>query len=227
MLKHNKKSRQQGAKAAPAQTDDDFDDMLAEVCAADLADPAATSVSNPTMGTAVHESVPATASSSSSSSNPSPAPMIGNRDEAIMVACERGNMVQLRRWGRQAVHVASAEPLCACAYLGCPLDILRCLVNYLGADVNLAGKEGCSPLFFAVQQGHLNIVLCLLQEFGADVDNGDDNLGRSPLYLAASKGRLSAVRCLLKFRADINKATKVGVTPLMTDSFTKHAEVVT
>jgi hypothetical protein len=33
----NDKGKQQKAGAAAAQTDDDFDDMLAELCAADLA----------------------------------------------------------------------------------------------------------------------------------------------------------------------------------------------
>jgi hypothetical protein len=35
------KGKRQMAGAATAQTDDDFDDMLAKVCAADLASPAA------------------------------------------------------------------------------------------------------------------------------------------------------------------------------------------
>jgi hypothetical protein len=45
--KNTKEGKRQGAKAAPAQTDDDLDDMLAEVFAADLAITAATSVRKP------------------------------------------------------------------------------------------------------------------------------------------------------------------------------------
>jgi hypothetical protein len=86
MPKNKKKGKQEGAKAA--QTDDAFDDMLAEVCTADVAATTATSVSNTTSG-------------SSSSSTPSAAPTTGMRvsDEAIICACARGDTVQLRRQG--------------------------------------------------------------------------------------------------------------------------------
>jgi hypothetical protein len=204
MPKNKKKSKQQGMKAAPAQTDDDFNNMLAEVCAAD----------------------PNTSSSSCSSTSAPPVTWRRVSDEALVAACGRRDLVQLRRWGRQGIRIVSGAPLCVCAFRGARLDILRCLVNDLGADVNQRGNEGGSPLFFAAQQGHLNILLCLLEEFGADVDNGDDSL-RSPLFVAARQGHLNMVRCLLKFRTDINKASNIGETPLMAASLNKHAKVVT
>jgi hypothetical protein len=112
MPNNKKKGKQQGVKAATAQTNDDFDDMLAEVCATDLTVAAVTGVSTSTMGSTaaggvVPESAPATASSSSSSSPAraqgrpplSPAAlMMGRRisDEVIMAACERGDLAQMR-----------------------------------------------------------------------------------------------------------------------------------
>jgi ADP-heptose:LPS heptosyltransferase len=103
MPKNNTKGKRQGAKAALAQTDDDFDDMLAEVCAVDLAITAATSVRNLTAAAAT-----TTLSSSSSSSTsrvperPTPslaAPATGQTvsDAAISDACRRNDTTQLRR----------------------------------------------------------------------------------------------------------------------------------
>lgn len=45
---------------------------------------------------------------------------------------------------------------------------------YLGASVNVKGESGFTPLLYAVQQGHLNVVKILV-EAGADIDAEDDN----------------------------------------------------
>jgi hypothetical protein len=46
------------------------------------------------------------------------------------------------------------------------------------------------------------------------------------LFGAARSGHLPALRCLLKFRAEINYASCVGTTALMTAALHKHAKVV-
>jgi hypothetical protein len=107
------------------------------------------------------------------------------------------------------------------------LDILRCLVRELGADVDLEYDGGGTPLLYAAQEGHLDILLCLLEEFGADVNNEDESMGRSALFWSAENGNLDMVRCLLEHGANIDQANNLGVTPLMAASFNKHAEVVT
>jgi hypothetical protein len=223
---HGKKGKQQGVKVAPAQTDDDFDDMLAEMCAADPVIPDATGVSVPAAATA-STNTPST-SSSSSSSVPSAAPAMGNWDDAVMAACERGDTVQLRRWGRQGVRIVSARLLFDCVLNGVPLNVLRYVVTDLGADVNEADidNRGATPLHAAAQNGHLVVLRCLLEEFGADVHQADDD-GDLPLYCAAHFGHLSIIQCLLKFGADVNQATYAGQTPLMVASAGKHAEIVT
>jgi hypothetical protein len=58
------KGKRQKTGAAAAQIDDDFDDMLAEVCAADLAPPAA--------GSTIKSQSSSSSGSGSSSSNPTP-----------------------------------------------------------------------------------------------------------------------------------------------------------
>jgi hypothetical protein len=225
MPKGNKKGKRQDAKVAPAQTEDDFDDMLAEVCAADLTITAATSVHNPTAAAAN------TTTSSSSSSfsftprvpgrpTPSPAaPATGQTvtDDAINAAIKRNDLAQLRRWGRQGLRVTSGRPICYLAYNGAPLDVLRCLVNDLGADVNQTTKSGvgeCGALHLAAQTGNVDMVSCLVKELGADINLANER-GWTALWLAAAEGNVDMVSYLVKeLGADVNQANDAGWTAL-------------
>jgi ankyrin repeat protein len=226
MPKTIKNGKRQGTKASPAQTDDGFDDMLAEVCAADLTISAATSVRNP-----IAAAANTTTSSSSSLSTPRvpgrppPSPAAPETEEmvsgsAIVDACKRGDTAQLRRWGRQGFRVTIGNTLCYLAYNGAPLDVLRCLVNDLGANVNQTTKSSVGALHLAAEDGNVDLVSCLAKELGANED------GVTSLWLAASLGNLDMVRCLLKLKANVNQAAPNGVTPLMSASFGKHEEVV-
>jgi hypothetical protein len=169
MPKNNAKGKRQGAKAAPAQTDDDFDDMLAEMCAADLAITAATSVRNLTSAAAN-----TTTSSSSSSFTPrvpgtsTPglvAPATGQRAsaEAIIAACKHNDIAQLRLWGRQGVRLTNATPLMNCAVNGASVGLVRCLIDDLGADVNQRNSDGVTALWLAAAAGKLDVVRELLK----------------------------------------------------------------
>jgi ankyrin repeat protein len=124
-------------------------------------------------------------------------------------------LVQLRHWGRQGVRTVSADPLCYCSYQGLSLDIIRCLVRELGADIKLEYKGGDTPLCFAVKEGRLATVKCLVTEFGADVNQADTVDGRTPLMLAAYHEHLDVLSCLLELGADINKADNEGRTALL------------
>jgi hypothetical protein len=102
MPKNGKMGKHQGAKVAPVQTDDDFHGTLAQVCAADLAIMAVTSISNPTTAAAN-----TTTSSSSSSTprvpgTPPSSPAVPQTEEmisdaAMFDACKRGDTAQLWR----------------------------------------------------------------------------------------------------------------------------------
>jgi ankyrin repeat protein len=51
------------------------------------------------------------------------------------------------------------------------IDVVRCLVNELGADANQESNlKGLTPSQSAAVSGNLDIVRCLLDEFGVDVD---------------------------------------------------------
>jgi hypothetical protein len=145
MPKQNKnaKGKRQKAGVAAAQSDDDFDDMLAEVCAVDVASPLAVASITPTTTTTPPSS--SSSSSSSSSTYPSPAARTTrSRVEAretvseatIVQACSLGDMSLLQRWARRGVRVMSAEPLLTAAGCG-KLDAVRLLLQELGADASL------------------------------------------------------------------------------------------
>jgi hypothetical protein len=53
-------------------------------------------------------------------------------------------------------------------------------------NINLCSERGQSPLFVASQQGHCDVVKCLLSS-GADI-NVCDKDGRSPLFIASHQG---------------------------------------
>jgi hypothetical protein len=62
-------------------------------------------------------------------------------DVDITRALKAGETETLRQWGREGVRVASAEPLLTAAHFGRP-DVVRLLVEKLGASINQAGAHG-------------------------------------------------------------------------------------
>lgn len=137
--------------------------------------------------------------------------VLGRAD--IMNACRAGDLVKLRRWGRQGVRVTDVKSLSIAIELG-HLDVLRCLVSDLGADLNQIHASGLTPLHFAAGVNSLKVIRCLVTEYGADV-NQTILGGYLPLHVAALKGCLDCVRCLVtEFGADVKRANLNGATPL-------------
>jgi ankyrin repeat protein len=211
MPKNKKKGKQ--------ENDNDFNDMLAEFQAADLATASSAS------------SILATSSSSSSAvtSLLSQASENARRrnisEDAIILACMSGDLAQLRRWGQQGVRVTTMEPLRVAVQAKLPFAVLSCLVKDLRADVNQRDEAGWTFLTLAAYLGQHDIVRYFAEELGAHI-NISDKIGQTPLYLAASMGHLDVVRFLAKLGADINRSTNEGATPLMMASHSKHQEVV-
>jgi hypothetical protein len=81
-----------------------------------------------------------------------------------------------------------------------------------GADVNIAGKDGLRPLHIAAINGHMEIMVLLL-DHGAKVDARDEG-GMTPLHAAAFEGRREVAALLLKRGADPNPVDAQGYTPL-------------
>jgi hypothetical protein len=138
MPKKTTKGARKEADAPTAQSGDDFDDMLAEARALIVAIAAASSNSS---------------SSRSGSRDASNAtrPEMAVSDETIIDACKRGNVIQLQRWGRQGVRVTGADPLYQAVGNRASIDVLCCLVNELGANVNGETPDSTTPLCAAGQ----------------------------------------------------------------------------
>jgi ankyrin repeat protein len=143
----------------------------------------------------------------------------------IEKACLAGDLTKLRRWGRQGVRVTSAEPLFFAIEDG-KLDLMRCLVDDLSADVNQANVKGATPLYIAAYFGRLDIVRCLVGELGASIHQATHD-GSTVLQIAAHGGHLNVVRCLVEdFGADVSQADQEGVTALIMAAHSGNYDMV-
>lgn len=93
---------------------------------------------------------------------------------------------------------ATLEAIHDCAREG-EIDNLRKYIGN-GVSVNLKDSEGRTPLHWAVDRGHANIVELLLNNH-ADV-NAKDNEGQTPLHYAAMCDREDIAELLVKRNAD-------------------------
>ncbi len=92
-------------------------------------------------------------------------------------------------------------------------------------DVNLADKDGRTPLMFAARDGDLPAVQALLSK-GAHI-NATDNNGWTPLMCAARQGQLTTVQALLSAPGiNINVRTNTGATALHIAAFRGKDEIV-
>jgi ankyrin repeat protein len=212
MPMNNKKGKRRGAEAATAETDGEFDDMLAEVRAADLI-AATASISNSSGSGASTSTNTSPANTNVASTSSSTANAIEIPEERITDAVEQGNLGQLRRWGRQGVRVTSSGPLCYAAAGGW-LDIVQCLIKELEAAVDQTTNHGRTALHLAAASGQIAVAQCLVQEFDANI-NQEDEFGTTPLIFATREGDLAMVLFLVSdLQADVNKADLEGRTPL-------------
>ena len=76
------------------------------------------------------------------------------------------------------------------------LEIVRCLVEHGGANVNAPRTaDGMTALMWASQNGHVEVGGYLLQR-GAHVNATRALCGRTPLMFASMTGHVAAVRLL-------------------------------
>ncbi|KAK1290787.1 Acyl-CoA-binding domain-containing protein 1 [Acorus calamus] len=87
------------------------------------------------------------------------------------------------------------------------------LTTYLenGVSVNLRDSEGRTPLHWAVDRGHQDVVELLIGK-QADV-NAMDNEGQTPLHYAVMCERGAIAEFLVKHNADCNSKDNEGKTP--------------
>ncbi len=84
--------------------------------------------------------------------------------------------------------------------------------------------NGQTPLHYAAQEGHKDVVEVLLID-KADV-NAKDKVGCTPLHVAAYRGHKDVVEVLLAYKADVNAKDNNGFTPLHFAAGIGHKDVV-
>jgi ankyrin repeat protein len=83
-----------------------------------------------------------------------------------------------------------------------------------GADINVRGEDGKTPLHRAVEEYYGGIeLLDLLASKSADI-NAKDNDGMTPLHVATMNGNANCIQWLLAHGANVNAKNDHGWTPL-------------
>ena len=104
------------------------------------------------------------------------------------------------------------------------LDKVKALLKANPDLVFSKTDNGGTPLHWAVQNGHKDVVELLLAN-KADVDAKDNN-GVSPLHVAADTGYTDVAQLLLADNAAVNAKSNDGSTPLHEAAMMGHKDVV-
>jgi ankyrin repeat protein len=109
--------------------------------------------------------------------------------------------------------------------------MVHLLVIGLGANVNQSSRDGLFPLFIAAMSGNLDMVRCLVNELGADVNQGRSGGGKlagaTSLMAAIYGGHLNVVRCLVKdLGADVYQAMNDGSLPVQGAAVMGHRDIL-
>lgn len=75
-------------------------------------------------------------------------------------------------------------------------------------------EAGRTPLHFAAQHGHTDVVEVLLKAKGININAVDDGYGDTPLHFAALYVYTPEIRFVLENRANVNTQDKDGNTLL-------------
>jgi ankyrin repeat protein len=93
---------------------------------------------------------------------------------------------------------------------GSPGELKQLLAR--GADPNEMGEDGVTPICSAAEEGHLEVVVALLD---AGVPAGFGGGIEVPLNAAAGEGHVEVVKLLLERGADVHEMGEEGVTTLV------------
>ena len=105
-------------------------------------------------------------------------------------------------------------------------ELVTCLVEVEGCDINGIDCTGNTPLLWAASNGHEGVVRILLGRDDISPDR-PDGYGKTPLWWAASNGHEGVVRVLLR-HGEVNpeQHLKDGQTPLCWAASNGHEGVV-
>uniref|UniRef100_A0A1X7SEC4 Uncharacterized protein n=1 Tax=Amphimedon queenslandica TaxID=400682 RepID=A0A1X7SEC4_AMPQE len=95
------------------------------------------------------------------------------------------------------------------------VDIVRHLVIDKHCDVNAKGRDGLTPLHFACQYGHFEIVKILTNHPQCNNIEAEDDTNDRPLHAACRSGNVDIVRHLvIDKHCDVNAKERDSYTPL-------------
>lgn len=92
-----------------------------------------------------------------------------------------------------------------------------------GADPNIRGRHGATPLLYAARAGKAEVVTLLI-ESGADIDVQEQFMYASPLDSAATLGHFAVVEALLAAGAEVDIHSPYG-TPLHSAALSEHDDI--
>ena len=95
-------------------------------------------------------------------------------------------------------------------------QLMRCLVQAPGVQLNVQDKNGRTPLHYAVEMNQRRIAKLLLEN-GADPNIGDNDAGRSvgrtALHYAANDGHAEMADLIVTYGGDKKQKDREGTTP--------------
>ena len=122
--------------------------------------------------------------------------------------------------------IEDEEALLQAARLGRVSDV-RYLIKEKGCDRMCRDEDGWTALHWAAYTGHLQVVQCLIEEFGVDPKSCRDDKEQTPLHAAARHGQLSVLRYLIKEKGcDPMSRDENGETALHWAAYNDRLEVV-
>ena len=91
----------------------------------------------------------------------------------------------------------------------------RTVINLMltGVDLKVVDEDGQTPLYWAIMNGHLDVVTALVK-IGDDILNVECDKARTPILVAASYAKLNIVEYLLACGADLTAKDNNGKNAL-------------
>jgi ankyrin repeat protein len=115
-----------------------------------------------------------------------------------------------------------------CLHFACASGSFECvdlLLQLVPESIDEKTATGLTPLYLAIQENHLNIVL-LLSDCGANFELKTED-GRNLIHLTCQHGHLDILRWLIKNKnLDLNEKDTGGASPLHLAASNGHAKVV-
>ncbi|KAL5486880.1 hypothetical protein EMCRGX_G019417 [Ephydatia muelleri] len=120
----------------------------------------------------------------------------------------------------------SYTPLLTAASLG-EVEAFRALMEDPHVQLDAMDKKGKSAVFLAAEEGHVDILECLLSHpIGAKLCSTADAAQNTPLHIAAGEGKLGVVSILLRVGVQVDARNEVNKTPIHLAAENGHAAVV-